>query len=84
MLICIGDGIRDSLFNKVDESELYAVIEKICMCYCNEIESARSLTSIIIPEGTTAIDPYAFKGFTALTSITIPKSVTEIWGKCFR
>ena len=33
---------REATFNKVDESELYAVIEKICMCYCNEIESARS------------------------------------------
>ena len=29
---------REATFNKVDESELYAVIEKICMCYCNEIE----------------------------------------------
>ena len=44
---------RETTFNKVDESELYAVIAKICMCYCNEIESARSLTSIIIPEGAT-------------------------------
>ena len=69
---------REATFNKVDESELYAVIEKICMCYCNEIESARSLTSIIIPEGTTAIEPYAFLAYTALTSITIPKSVTKI------
>lgn len=47
---------REATFNKVDESELYAVIEKICMCYCNEIESARSLTSIIIPEGATTIE----------------------------
>ena len=69
---------REATFNKVDESELYAVIEKICMCYCDEIKSARSLTSIIIPEGTTAIEPYAFRGFAALASITIPKSVTTI------
>lgn len=75
---------RDATFNKADESELYAVIEKICMCYCDEIKSARSLTSIIIPEGTTTIEPYAFQGFAALTSITglksivIPKSVTTI------
>jgi hypothetical protein len=75
---------RDATFNKVDESKLYAVIEKICMCYCNEIESARSLTSIIIPEGTTAIEPNAFRGFAALTSITIPKSVTEIGHHAFR
>ena len=75
---------REATFNKVDESELYAVIEKICMCYCNEIESARSLTSIIIPEGATAIEPYAFRGFAALASITIPKSVTEIGHEAFR
>lgn len=75
---------REATFNKVDESELYAVIEKICMCYCNEIESARSLTSIIIPEGATTIEPYAFRGFAALASITIPKSVTEIGHDAFR
>ena len=63
--------------------KLYAVIEKICMCYCDKIKTARSLTSIIIPEGTTAIEPYAFKGFTTLTSITIPKSVTEIGESAF-
>ena len=74
---------REATFNKVDESELYAVIEKICMCYCNEIESARSLTSIIIPEGATTIEPYAFRGFAALASITIPKSVTEIGHEAF-
>ena len=75
---------REATFNKTDESELYAVIEKICMCYCDEIESARSLTSIIISEGTTAIEPYAFRGFAALASITIPKSVTEIGHEAFR
>ena len=75
---------REATFNKTDESELYAVIEKICMCYCNEIESARSLTSIIIPEGATTIEPYAFRGFAALASITIPKSVTEIGHEAFR
>ena len=53
---------REATFNKVDESELYAVIEKICMCYCDEIKSARSLTSIIIPEGTTAIEHIVPKG----------------------
>ena len=69
---------REATFNKVDENVLYGVIEKICMCYCDEIKSAQSLTSIIIPEGTPAIEPYAFRGYTALTSITIPESVTEI------
>lgn len=75
---------REATFNKTDESELYAVIEKICMCYCDEIKSARSLTSIIIPEGATTIEPYAFRGFAALASITIPKSVTEIGHEAFR
>lgn len=75
---------RDATFNKVDESKLYAVIEKICMCYCDEIKSARSLTSIIIPEGATTIEPHAFRGFAALASITIPKSVTEIGHEAFR
>lgn len=75
---------REATFNKADESELYAVIEKICMCYCDEIKSARSLTSIIIPEGATTIEPYAFRGFAALASITIPKSVTEIGHEAFR
>lgn len=85
---CCSDGtllkvFREATFNKVDENVLYGVIEKICMCYCDEIKSAQSLTSIIIPEGTTAIEPYAFLGYTALTSITIPKSVTEIGYNAF-
>ena len=75
---------REATFNKADESELYAVIEKICMCYCDEIKSARSFTKIIIPEGATTIEPYAFRGFAALASITIPKSVTEIGHEAFR
>ena len=41
------------------------------------------VTSIIIPDGVTAIPIYAFKGCSSLTSITIPDSVTSIGNRAF-
>lgn len=39
--------------------------------------------SVVIPEGVTLIDEYAFGESTGITSITIPASVTEIYGGSF-
>ena len=44
----------------------------------------RLVTSVIIPEGVTAIGANAFKDCTALTNITIPDSVTSIGNYAFR
>ncbi len=43
----------------------------------------RTATSIEIPEGTTSIGVYAFRGCTGLTSIMIPDSVTSIGAGAF-
>ena len=40
--------------------------------------SAKKLTTVIVPEGTKSIAAEAFAGCSALTSVTIPSSVTEI------
>jgi hypothetical protein len=41
----------------------------------------RNITTIDIPDNITMIGEYTFKDCTGLTSIVIPKSVTEIgWG----
>ena len=41
------------------------------------------ITDYVIPEGVTSIGNAAFKGYTALSSITIPSSVTEIGDGAF-
>ena len=43
----------------------------------------RTATSFEIPEGTTKIGEYVFRGCTGLTSITIPYSVTSIGNSAF-
>ena len=42
------------------------------------------LTSVIISDGVTTIEPSAFKGCTGLTTITIGNSVAMIYGDAFR
>ena len=42
------------------------------------------LTSVVIPNDTTIINPYTFYNFTGLTSVTIPESVTVISDSAFR
>ena len=42
------------------------------------------LTSVIIPEGVTAIANYAFQGASYLTSVVIPDTVTSIGNSAFR
>lgn len=41
------------------------------------------VTSVVIPEGVTVIDDYAFKGCSSLTSVVIPESVTKIGTDAF-
>lgn len=41
-------------------------------------EQCSSITSVIIPEGVIAINPYSFTECTNLTSVTVPNSVTKI------
>ena len=47
----------------------------------NQFYYVRNLRSVIIPEGVTLIDSYAFQSCVNLESVTIPKSVMEI-GMC--
>lgn len=49
----------------------------------NAFRNIEGLTSVLIPEGTTAIDNYAFQGCTSLTTMTIPASVTSIGNYAF-
>lgn len=42
------------------------------------------LTSVVIPNDATIINPYTFYNFTGLTSVTIPESVTVISDSVFR
>lgn len=42
------------------------------------------LTSVVIPNDVTIINPYTFYNFTGLTSVTIPESVTVISDSAFR
>ena len=41
------------------------------------------VTELVIPEGVTSIDSYAFSGCSSLTSVIIPDSVTSIGGGAF-
>ena len=41
-------------------------------------EGSPAVTSITIPEGITAIDPYALRGMSGISELTIPSTVTEI------
>ena len=43
----------------------------------------RSITSISIPEGATAVGAYVFRDCTALKSVTIPEGVTSIGSNAF-
>ena len=42
------------------------------------------VTDLVIPDGVTSIDDYAFYGCTSITSVTIPDSVTSIDNEAFR
>ena len=46
-------------------------------------KDGKEITDYVIPEGVTSIGNAAFKGYTALSSITIPSSVTEIGDGAF-
>ena len=59
-------------------------------CYSNPITYADNLylnnelvTDLVIPDGVTSIDDYAFYGCRGLTSVTIPDSVTSIGSSAF-
>ncbi len=47
------------------------------------IDCRPNVTSVIIPEGVTSIEDYAFGDCSSLTSVTIPNSVTSIGEKAF-
>ena len=49
----------------------------------NAFRNIEGLTSVLIPEGTTAIDNYAFQGCTSLTTMTLPASVITIGNYAF-
>ena len=54
-------------------------VTQICSAFCfNE-----DIISVIIPEGVTFIDNYAFNGCSKLASVKIPSTVTEIEGGAF-
>ena len=46
-------------------------------------QNCSSLTSVVIPNGVTNIEPGAFYLCTKLTNATIPASVNEIWNEAF-
>lgn len=83
-------GIADSIREKKRTSENILVGE-----FSNEIKDIetyedtlkalidRSITSIEIPEGTTAIEAHAFNHCQKLESVTIPSSVTTLSFSCF-
>jgi hypothetical protein len=50
----------------------------------NAFRNIEGLTSIVIPEGTTTLEDYAFEGCTSLTRMVIPSSVTNIGNYTFR
>ena len=59
------------------------------LLFCSANSSGRiyvknvEVTDLVIPEGITKINPYAFCNCSSITSVTIPSSVTEIGGYAF-
>lgn len=51
--------------------------------YESAFTGCNSLTSIVIPEGVTRIEDYAFSGCSGITSVTIPNSVINIGYNAF-
>ena len=51
--------------------------------YFNAFANITNVTSVIIPDGVTSIEPSAFGGCTGLTSVTIPNTVTQIRSSAF-
>ena len=47
------------------------------------VDYVGSETAVVIPEGVTEIDTYAFKGNMRIVSVTIPEGVTEIKARSF-
>ncbi len=78
--ITYGDDYSNPMYGVYYDQDLYASNGKVLHLYC---DSNSEIKDLIIPEGVVSVRSYAFAGVGAITSVTLPTTLSSIGENAF-